>query len=271
MLNTTVGLPNELWVPTTSRTQPGNSDVLSLGTHYAFTPGWLLNVELYYKHMDKLLAFREGVNEIEDWETTTTAGQGESYGLEVQLTKQSGRLSGWLAYTYARSFREFPAINLGRRFPFKYDREHDLKVVALYRLSPSQQQSGPQVFLSTNWLISSGFKFTIPFIRFEVGVPGEVVSGDFDPTLFDPEAKNLYRMPVYHRLDANLRLEWNNNPRFKHHLNLGVYNLYNRNNPLYYDVRRTFVNRDNVLTESYTFVEVQLTPILPSLSYRLQF
>jgi outer membrane cobalamin receptor len=271
LLNTTVGLPNELWVPTTATTRPGESAVLSVGSHYEFSSNWLLDVEVYYKDMRNLLAFREGINQVADWEGNTTGGRGESYGIETQLTKQGDRLSGWVAYTYSRAFRQFADINRGRIFPFKYDREHDLKMVAMYRLSRPGRQRGPDVFLSANWLLSSGFKFTIPFIRLELGLPGEIRPGDFDPVVYDPESKNRYRMPLYHRFDVNLRLEWNRDKTLQHSLNVGVYNLYNRNNPLYYDVRRVFVNRDNVLTESYSFVEVQLTPILPSLSYRLQF
>lgn len=271
LLNTTIGLPDEFWVPSTENIEPARSNITALGFRYQLHPQWQLEGDVYYKDMRQLLAFEEGANDFRDWEANTTAGRGESYGVEVQLSKKQGALTGWLTYTYARAFRQFNQINLGRVYPFRYDREHDFKVAAILRLTPLQPKKGPIIHLSSNWLYASGFKFTIPFVRVETGLPGEILPAGFNPTVFDPESKNRYRMPAYHRLDINCRLAWPERNGVQHRMQIGVYNAYNRNNPLYYDVRRSFINRDNTLTEGYSFVEVQLTPILPTFSYQLRF
>ena len=48
--------------------------------------------------------------------------------------KNKGKLTGWLGYTLSRSIRQFDRINLGRVYPYKFDRPHDLSVVSSYKL-----------------------------------------------------------------------------------------------------------------------------------------
>ena len=78
-------------------------------------------------------------------------------------------------------------------------------------------------------------------------------------------------MPDYHRFDINLRKEWEGRFKLKHALNIGVYNTYNRNNPLYYDIRRTYKNMDGRLATVRQFVEAPLAPVLPTFSYMVSF
>lgn len=263
--NTTTGLPIEIWVPSTKEVKPAKAWVNSLGYRLQFGKQYKLEVETYHKNMQDLLAFEEDVESFEDWEEHITQGKGEAYGIECMLSKTQGNLTGWINYTLSKSTRQYTDINLGRVYPFKYDRPHNLKLALIYKLNP-------KLYFSANWFYSSGFAFTLPLVKFSVGVPGQILPGDFNPEIFTTDAKNNYRMPAYHRLDVNLHYEWSNkNETLNHQLNIGVYNAYNRNNPLYYDVRLFFVNEDFTLTSRFSFVEVQLTPILPSISYQIKF
>ena len=79
-------------------------------------------------------------------------------------------------------------------------------------------------------------------------------------------------MPAYHRLDVNAQfLITSEGKRCRHLINVGAYNLYNRKNPLYYDLRNRYTNVNNSLIAISEFVQVWLLPILPSVSYQFSF
>ncbi|WP_431486825.1 TonB-dependent receptor [Lewinella sp.] len=260
--NTTVNLPTEIWVPSTDKIRPSEAWMSNLGYQYKISPFWELQGDVYYKKMNRILSFLEGVEGFEDWEDNVVAGEGEAYGAEWQLRKVKGKLTGWVSYTLSKSERQFEELNLGRVYPFRYDRRHNFQLAAIYQISPA-------CYFSANWGYASGFAITLPLVKFASIVPGEITPPY--PIAIDPERKNNIRMPAYHRLDVNVHFEWNRQKRYRHELNLGIYNLYNRNNPLYYDVRRSLVNQQNTPSTQYDFVEVQLAPILPSISYKISF
>lgn len=262
--NTTVNLPTEIWVPSTDQIKPAEALQGGLGVRYELSKTWRLQADAYYKQLNQLLTFKEGVEGFRNWEDNVTTGEGEAYGAELQLSKVEGRLTGWLSYTYARSLRQFTALNLDRVYPFRYDRPHNFKIAAVYRLIKGW-------YFSANWGYSTGFALTLPLVKFTPIIPGENPPNGGFPVAIDPIAKNNIRMPAYHRLDINLHHEWDGKKGVKHQFNIGVYNVYNRNNPLYYDIRRFLVNQQGKLTTQYSFVEVQLAPILPILSYQLKF
>ena len=168
-------------------------------------------------------------------------------------------MTGWMAYSVSWADRRFERINFGRRYPFKYDRRHDLKVVLSYRFTNWLE-------LTANWIFSSGFAYSIPLEQYDYQLPG---FPPIDVTVYDE--KNGERMPFYHRLDASLNLFFDT-PKTSHIINLGAYNVYSRRNPLYYDLRtRIVVNDQNQLEEEKEFVQVWLLPFLPSLNYTLKF
>ena len=77
-------------------------------------------------------------------------------------------------------------------------------------------------------------------------------------------------MPAYHRLDLGVNFYFNTD-RIGHTINVGVYNLYNRRNPLYYDLRNTYEAEDQQLKLKKEFVPVSIIPMLPSLNYSIKF
>ena len=88
-----------------------------------------LTVEGFYKKMQNLVEYKEGASFFQlntDWESMVAQGKGQSYGVEFFLQKTKGRTTGWIGYTLSWSTRQFPDINFGRTFPYKYDRRHDI-------------------------------------------------------------------------------------------------------------------------------------------------
>ena len=98
--------------------------------------------------------------------------------------KTKGRLTGLIGYTLSWTWRKFPELNAGQKYPAKYDRRNDLSVVSVYELNKKWQLSGIFVF-------GTGNATTLPE-RFYI-VSG-VLTQEYSRV-------NQYRLPSYHRLD----------------------------------------------------------------------
>ena len=77
------------------------------------------------------------------------SGDGQSYGFELFLSKNIGNLSGWVGYTWSKTTRKFNELNKGLEFYSKYDRTHDLSIVANYQISKRLNFSN--CFCLCNW------------------------------------------------------------------------------------------------------------------------
>jgi len=66
-----------------------------------------VSLEGYYKTINDILDFKTGAQLLlnENIETEVLQGLGQSYGLEFLIRKNEGKLNGWLAYTYSRSWQ----------------------------------------------------------------------------------------------------------------------------------------------------------------------
>lgn len=254
--NSSIGLPTDLWVPATANVKPQSAWQTSLGFDFS-TKKVDFGVEAYYKKMENLLNYSEGALFLNDWEENVTSGEGEAYGIEFLMKKNIGKTTGWVAYTLSWSNRQFDLVNLGNSFPFRFDRRHDLKIVFQHAIFDWWR-------ISANWILSSGFAYSLPQEEFIYP------SSSGGAPVINFGAKNSFRMPYYHRFDLNMNFSFKSY-RLLHTFNVGVYNIYNRANPLYYDIRTTFINDNDVLKEVREYVQVTLLPILPSVNYSIRF
>lgn len=258
---TNIGLPTDLWVPSTGEIGPEFAWQYTLGFRKSLNAGFNIALEGYYKAMKNLVNYSEGADFLDDWEQNITIGTGRAFGLDVMLRKNTSFLDAYIAYSLARTDRTFPKINLGERYPFKYDHRHDLKIWGDFRFSP-------KIDLSASWVFSSGLAISIPQNTFTVEVPG--VSSPV--IVVDYGSKNSARLPAYHRFDVGLNLHFNSRKgAAQHHIQVGAYNLYSRRNPLYYQLRTVFVESEGTLKEETKFFGVHLLPFLPSISYSIKF
>lgn len=260
LTSSNIGLPTDLWVPSTKNLAPEQAWQYSLGGDLQLSPHWQFSAEAYFKQMDHLVNYIEGANYLDNWEENVTSGSGRAFGIDFSLRKTLGRTTGWIAYSIARTDREFEKINFGNRYPFRFDHRHDLKMALLHTFSKTFE-------LSASWMFGSGLAYSLPLDQFTVnvpGVPGTVVVQDF-------EAKNQYRLPAYLRLDLGLKINFSSKNQVKHTLMVGVYNALDRNNPLYYKLENRFKIENSRLISYREFVGVYLLPILPSLNYSVKF
>jgi len=263
LTNSTIGLPTDLWLPTTSKIPPEDSWQGALGIAYNLKDQWTITAEGFYKSMDNLIEYREGSSFLEvnvDWEDKVDIGKGWSYGLELFAKKETGKLTGWIGYTLAWANRLFESMNDGNPFPYTYDRRHDISVVAMYKINENSD-------FSATWVYGTGKAVTLAVARYapDHWANQSVYSGYY--ARWDEieyyNGKNGFREPAYHRMDISYnrhkRTEWG-----KQTWSFGAYNLYNRQNPFY-----LFFGYDNY--GSRQLRQVSLFPIIPSISYSFNF
>jgi hypothetical protein len=258
--NVGIGLPTDLWVPTTPQVGPENSYLSSFGAAYNHKKSYEFSIEGYYKEMTGLIEYKEGadyLNVEDDWQTKVEVGEGNSYGAEFFVHKKTGRISGWIGYTLSWTNRKFENLNEGRTFPYRYDRRHDVKVAAIYQWKPNRE-------FSITWVFGSGAAVTLPQSKYERTFENQDLSSE--GTSFGTHQyygdRNSYRMRAYHRLDLSYtttkKTKWG-----ERSWSIGTYNLYSRKNPFFIDL----ANRNG----ERKFVQYSLFPIIPSIAYRFKF
>ena len=262
LTSSSVGLPSDLWVSATNKVRPQTAWQTTISATTAIAAGISLEVSAYQKWMNHLITYQEGASFLvesvslnaSDWEAKIATGTGKSYGIEFFLKKETGPLTGWINYTYSKSIRQFDDINFGEAYNFKFDRPHSLKIASVYQVSP-------KINISANWSYQSGLPTTLPTSAYTF-----YSSNLFSPTaVLTTSSKNSVRLPAYHRMDISLQLDVGETAG-QHLLKLGVYNIYNRKNPLYYRLKE---KADG--SGEREFVQVTLLPILPSLSYSVKW
>jgi hypothetical protein len=274
--NTGVGLPTDLWVPTTDRIVPQQSQQVAAGLAKDIHSNDLaLTLEGYYKKMDNIIGYKEGATflMIEDyeepkqvpWEDNVTSGQGWSYGMEFQIQKKVGKLSGWIGYTLSWTQLQFDSLNFGKKYYARYDRRHDLSLVGIYKLSD-------KITLSGTWVYGTGNALTLPIASFSAPGHSPRSEGYYYDNIFnqreDYGEKNSFRMAAYHRFDLGIQFhkkkKWGERT-----WEISFYNIYNRKNPFFYYIDSMYDSTDN--TERPVLKQVTLFPIIPSVSYSFKF
>ncbi|MBT33644.1 MAG: TonB-dependent receptor, partial [Thalassobius sp.] len=259
LTNSGIGLPTDLWVPSTENIKPQEAWQVALGGAKSFNNGFEMSIEAYYKEMKNLVAYKEGASFLEvdtDWETQVTSGNGESYGFEFLFQKKQGKTTGWIGYTLAWSNRQFDELNFGRKFPYKWDRRHDISIAIVHEWKP-------KIDLSVAWVYGTGNSITLPIGRYETlrtQTPlfvDRTLNSYYDYSEIDYYGeRNGYRMRSYHRLDVNLAFK--KQKKWGERIwSLGVYNLYSRKNPYYIDIGYDYK------TDKQKFVQYSLFPIIP--------
>ena len=217
--NSTGGMPMDVWFPVNPNIKPIQSDQYTVGFFKNFFDNKLeTSVEVYYKTISNLVDFKDNPLLIGNAyiETEIYTGKGESYGVELLLRKNVGKLTGWLSYTYSRSFRTIPEINYGKRYNSPFDRPHNFVAVLSYDITN-------RINVSANWIYNTGQPITYP--------AGKMSYGNILIPIFSGE-RNTYRYPDYHRLDLSATFKGRENPclPWRSEWNISVYNAYARKN-----------------------------------------
>lgn len=267
-----VSLPTDIWYPSTDKAKPQKGWQGTVGYFRNFFKNkYEGSVEVYYKGMKNLIEFKEGAlpgdNLNDNTDNLLVFGEGWAYGIEFFFKKSVGKFTGWVGYTWAKTERKFPDLNNGNVFPAKYDRRHDLTVVAGYKLNDRWT-------FGASFIYATGNTLTLPSSWYV----------QEQNLLFNYGARNSTRMAPYHRLDLSATLydkayktkidettgeTIQVKKKFRSNWSFSCYNVYNRANPffLYVDNDGDFLNGDFKISVK----QVTLFPIIPSVTWNFEF
>jgi hypothetical protein len=247
--------PFDIWHPSTKNVKPGVSDQIAMGYFRNLNDNnYETSVEVYYKNMRDQVDYKNGadiyLNELVEGQMVF--GKAWSFGAELLVKKNYGKLTGWLGYTLSRTRKRFPDINGGNSFLARQDRTHDLSLVTNYRLPKSWT-------FSANWIYYTGNAVTFP-------------SGKY---IYDGQIINMYternshRMPAYHRLDlgitkTGMKFGWYK--KLLIDLNFSLYNAYGRKNAYAILFRKN--ENDPSITEA---VRLALFSFFPSITMNFRW
>ena len=269
--NTSSGLPNDIWVPSTDSVSPQYSKQYAASVNHIFSNGLFeVSLEGYYKTMSDLITLKGGsrITGFDDWRTKIDSnGLGRSYGLELFLQKKKGKTTGWIGYTLSYSERKFENVNFGKWYPYKYDRRHDISIVLAHKINE-------RIDLGLTWVYGTGNSITFADARYpSIGVNGLNSSLNIGNSQNEIEyfpSRNNLRMDAYHRLDFGVNFhkikKWG-----KRTWSLGVYNAYSRKNPYYIYIDESTQLVNNEIVNNRVAKQVSLFPIIPSVSYKFKF
>ncbi|RBL92809.1 TonB-dependent receptor [Chitinophaga flava] len=256
-------LPTDIWVPSTQRVAPMYSRQVAAGvaktsTNLAFE----FSLEGYYKSMYNMIEYATNdmlVNDdLKRWDENVVIGKGWSYGGELMVKKQKGSTTGWIGYTLSWSNRQFPGINNGKIFPYKYDHRHDVEVVL-------SQCIGKRWELSASWHYTTGAPLTLPVSSYHgVGTASPWDPGSTDVSVDRYDGRYNYRAADIHRLDVGVTYS-KQKKYWRKSWNFSIYNVYNQKNPFIYYMKRDEIQKQRYLSK------VTVLPILPSITYSIKF
>jgi outer membrane cobalamin receptor len=215
-----VGLYDQPPQPEESDEEFGNPDLpperalhTSAGIEQRLLDGVDLDVTAFHKALDRLVVRNPASAYDPRAPPYVAEGEGRIYGVETLLRARLGeRLSGWIAYTFQRSFREDGFGSPER--PFDFDQPHLLTAVATWEFARA-------------W--SAGGRFRLVSGNPSTPVTGSIydaASGTYVPTYGET---NSERLPAFHQLDLRVDRTWTKRT-WKLGLYLDVQNVYNRGN-----------------------------------------
>lgn len=265
---------NDTWVTAGPDVPHVVSDQVQVGVERFWESGWYASVEGYWRGFRGVTDFNVADDPNTDADDLVR-GEGSSFGVDLLVRRERGRLTGWTTISLLRARRRFPdplALDVGgeaRTLEFApiFDRTVDVDVVLRYAL-PGSWEAG------LRWNLGTGTPFTRPVGQFAVwetdlfggGYRQPVPEGDEEepetPLYVVPGDRNKQRYPTYHRLDVTVRRpfrkRWGTLTPYAQ-----VLNAYNKRNVLFF-----FYNYDDAPP---TRSGVSMFPLLPSIGVEASF
>lgn len=258
--NTSSPTPLDVWMPSDNFIKPQIADQVAIGYFRNFKDdSYSLEVETYYKEVKNRLDYIDGADLIANKaiEQIILNGQLRSYGLEIMLRKNEGRLNGWISYTLSKSEQQTPGrtpeesgINGGNWYNSTYDKLHNVAVTGSYNLNEKWS-------FGANFALQTGQPVSYPNGQYEyLGI-----------TVPSYGLRNENRLPTYHHLDisATLTPRKNEGRNWKGEWVFSIYNLYNRKNAASINFRR---NDDTGNNEA---IKTSIFGMVPAVSYNFKF
>ena len=195
--------PNILdqWIAVDNSVSPAKSSQIVLGYEEYIKDLYKIQVEGYYKDIKNLFTFEESRATTDEaisdsvLSDIVTPSDGYAYGLELFAQKMSGKLSGWLAYTFSVSRKSMNSIFYEKEEEYynSWDRTHSFSALGNYIFNNKWDM---------NWKLSlqSGQAYT-PIIGYYNQILPE---GPDEVYRTIPGTRNSARYSPYSRLDLGI-------------------------------------------------------------------
>ena len=224
--NTSIVSPTDTWKLSDPNIKPQKGWQVAAGIyHETKNKKYELSAEVYYKHIDDYLNYRNSAVLLMNphLETDVISTKGKAYGVELQVKKPVGKVNGWVSYTFSRSLLRQDdkgvkkPLNDGDWYPSEYDRPHEVKAVLNFKFTERYS-------FSSNFNYATGRPTTLP--------TGKYYNSYYQKFMPYYSDRNTYRIPDYMRLDLAFNIEPTHKlTSFLHtSFSIGVYNALARRN-----------------------------------------
>jgi hypothetical protein len=262
---TSVPTPDDIWKLSDPNLKPLVCDQYAIGFFRNFHQNMIeTSIELYYKELNNLIDYKNNAQlSMNPYiETALINTKGKNYGVELMVKKNSGRVEGWISYTYSRTLKKSEGhftdeiINNNAYYPSSYDKPHDLTLTATYHYNR-------RLRFSCNFNLSSGRPITLPEKKY-------ILDNQWVSYYSD---RNAYRLPLYHRLDLaitrdeNLKLKRN----WKGSWTFSIINVYARKNAYSVFYKKAEPDMSNNYSAFSLFKLYIIGQPLPTLTYNFTF
>ncbi|MCM1110060.1 MAG: TonB-dependent receptor [Clostridium sp.] len=255
LIQSSISLPTDQWVPIVGDQKPQTADKIALGLYYDFRNQLTFSVEVYRKWMNNLLDFADEYYLIApeaSWDSKLTQGKGSAKGIDFKLSREFGKVTGHIAYSLLWADRRFDNINGGRPFPARFDNRHKINILLNWKINERWE-------VGAAWTGMSGNRITLPTQCWD---DPEIGPWHYDMSLATDV--NNFRLPFYHRLDLSARRHTR-----RGYWEFSLYNAYCNMNTI--GVRRDYSDYFDWNSPSMSliprFQKIRLIPIIPSVSY----
>lgn len=276
--NPGLGLPQDIILSSAKDLLPQNADHFSIefANDFKFDDEkFSLSIQPFYKRLRNIVSFRDGYDtrslmfgtlfQANSYTELITSGTGKIFGAEFMLEKKTGKLNGWVNYTFLKASNSFTQLNKGLAFSPSQDRPHTFNMVANWQINKRWN-------IGATWMFISGQPINVPesvFIPINVDyLNGNLATDGGSKFLFEQATRGNSRMKPFHKLDitaeykfrlAGMDAVWN----------IGAYNVYNRMNPSFYYLGKSEGRQGD--QPQPVLKSVSLFPILPTSSLRIKF
>jgi hypothetical protein len=182
----------DVWLTSANRVPPAWGDQVVAGLKWDSGQGVRIEGETYLRSMKDLFQLDPFLPDVAglDYDEFFHFGEGYAYGAELFVEKQTGRISGFLGYTFGITRRRFETIDENAWFSPKYDRTHDLNLTT-------------SLDVTRKWRLTSVFSYATGQAYTEPASQYRLSHSPFTRTSVDVLVSpfNRARLPAYHRLD----------------------------------------------------------------------
>ncbi len=219
--NSSAPTPIDIWQVSNLYIKPQIADNYSIGYFKNAKDNMFeLSAEVFYKTTANLVEYKDFAQLLlnRHLETELLQGKGKAYGIEFFAKKNLGAWTGWISYTYLRSFIKVDGshpeeqVNQGNWYPTNYDKPNTINVTANRKL-------GKNARFATNFTYSTGRPTSALVSNYSGGSIAIPVYSD----------RNQYRIPDYWRVDVSITIN-NVFNKIEDNLTFSVYNLFARRN-----------------------------------------